>query len=450
MNSAHVARDGMAVAWQTSPLAEQQVDRRKKIAASLLLFSAVGPLYNNFALVRVNDLFVVDLSHLVFVITSLAVIIAVKQLEPRFVVLWLSLLCLELVHVLLYGLAWQTEWLKSFAQVGVYSWAFVMIAGLKLERKHLTQMGNVATLLAVTFGGFGLLQFILLNAAKVNLNLPEELKATTYAVAFGDYRYEGIARALGISREPAEFSLGLVILIAFLVFLHINRLVDERKSTSGILLALGGILVSFSPTGFLAVLALFFVAWYVTASIGRSRSLWLLLAVFLALLGFWVVPLSDRLSVIAAGTDISSAVRLLAPLRVLFDISPDTEFLLFGTGLGLEERDIYTYLRIYQPFVPWQLQSIYMHNILAVIKFQQGVLGLFLYFTLLWAILRPIAQANTIAFKRFTPILVSLLLFFFSTGYYAAPFHWSVLAFVTVLASSRWYEDETVRISYGS
>jgi hypothetical protein len=132
-------------------------------------------------------------------------------------------------------------------------------------------------------------------------------------------------------------------------------------------------------------------------------------------------------------------------MKLILDVPDNVEYLLFGTGLGLEMRNSERYREIYKASTPWiPVDKIYINNILAVVKFQQGLLGLLVYLLLLWTILRPSPRSNgRFSLRDLTPIIILLIMYLFSSGYYASPIHWSLLAFVAVLARSRIVESST-------
>lgn len=433
------------------PVSEGRSSARTRLAASLLLLSAAGYLFNNLAIWRFWG-FTIDASHILLILTSVTCLTATMRPDTRIVVIWIAFICLELIHALFFDLASNIEWIRSVAQVTAYSLAFVIIAGFKLRRQDLIWLGRLAVTLALLFGGFALLQSLLLNTIGVELGVPIEWRVTTYAVAFEDYRYAGIARAQGLSREPAELAFGLVVLIAFIILLYQNKVVTQRSAFITIMVALGGVIVTLSPTGVLTATTILLGSWLVSRSDLSSRSLSTLGGLVLILVAYFVTPLNSRLSAVFQGTDVSATTRVEAPIRLLLHIPDNMEFLLFGTGLGLEARDMQTYLDFYQPLVPWTLSGeVRMHNILAIVKFEQGILVLAAYLILLWVILHPTTNRMRRRFELggLTPMIILVVMYFFSSGYYASPIHWSLLAIVAVLRRLDWssgeYEAERTR-----
>ena len=428
------------------PVSESRIDARARLVPLLLLLSAAGYLFNNVAIWRLPG-FTVDASHILLVLTTVACLITSTYPDIRIVLIWVAFIWLELLHALLFNLSTNMEWIRSVAQMTVYSLAFVIISGFKLRQQDLMWLGRPATKLAWLFGGFAMLQALLLNTIGVDIGIPVEWRATTYAVAFGDYRYQGIARAQGLSREPAELAFGLVVLIAFMVWLNQNKLVARRSALIAIVIALGGLIVTLSPVGLVAATAILLGSWLVSRSDLSSWGVSVLGAIALLLVAYFVTPLNNRLSMVIQGTDVSALTRVEAPFRLLVHIPDNLEFLLLGTGLGLEERDIQTYLDIYQPLIPWTLSGeVRIHNIFAIAKFQQGILGLATYLALLWAILHPTTGLRTSERRRFglkdlMPMIILIVMYFFSSGYYVSPIHWTLLAFVAILRRVDWSSD---------
>lgn len=428
--------------YSVRPAKQQRTSSRRIIATALLLLSVLGYLYNNFAIWRFS-IFTLDLSHLLLVLAVAASLFLATRPDPQIVIIWIGFMAMELMHALLFDLASDVEWIKSVAQVGAYSLAFVIISGFKLRYQDLVGLRRVAVTLTLFLGGFAILQFSLLNTIGVDLSIPEAWRSTTYAIAFEDYRYVGVARAQGLSREPAELAFGLAILLSFVIFLRQNQLIEGRVALIAVLVALVGIIVTLSPTGVLTVAAIILGTWFVSRSTRSSQRLYSLVVILLVFFVVLVTPLGQRLNSIMQGSDVSSLVRTAAPIRLLLNMSDSAEFLVFGTGLGLESRNIQTYLEIYQPLVPWELRGeIRIHNIFAVIRFQQGLLGLFAYLALLWMVLRPTDKTALLPLRNLTPVIVLLVMFVFSSGYYASPMHWSLLAFVAVLRRLEWASRE--------
>lgn len=408
----------------------------KSITWRLLLLTALGPAFSNILIYRLED-FAVTLSHLLIVLVTVLILQQKSQLRFKLlfpvVMMWL----LEIYHAVVVGYVDEIEWLKSFLQMLVYSACFIIVAGFQANAVVLRKTATWTMKLGILLGGISILQFVLLRF-EVLAYIPQSwaVKSTDFTESI--WRYGGFTPAIGLATEPAYYALGLVTLLAYLLFLHDNNSFQEGGLFwVSLSILCGGILVTFSLTG-VTMTAMMLLIW-----LGIQRKVrlifWALLII--AIIGIVganigiINPVQARLRDALLGADNSAQIRVTAAVRLLFAMPTSFESFIYGTGLGMEERELSTYLNIYREA---SLRSIIrdevkIHNILTTIRFFQGWLGLALYSMLLWIILLP-KKGRWVAFFS---MFVFFILYHFASGLYLSPSFWSLLALIALLRSTQ-------------
>lgn len=404
----------------------------KSIAWRLLLLTALGPAFSNILIYRLGD-FAVTLSHLLIVLVTVLILQQKSQLRFKLlfpiVMMWL----LEIYHAVVVGYVDEIEWLKSFLQMLVYSACFIIVAGFQANAVVLRKTAIWTMKLGILLGGISILQFVLLRF-EVLAYIPQSwaVKSTDFTELI--WHYGGFAPAIGLATEPSYYALGLVTLLAYLLFLHDNNFFQEGGLFwVSLSILCGGILVTFSLVG-VTMTAMMLLIW-----LGIQRKVRLIFWVLLIIAVIGIVganigiinPIQARLRDALLGADNSARVRVMAAVRLLFAMPTSFENFIYGTGLGMEERGLSTYLNIYREV---SLRSIIrdevkIHNILTTIRFFQGWLGLALYSMLLWMILLP----KKGRWAAFFPMFVFFILYHFASGLYLSPSFWSLLALIALL-----------------
>lgn len=400
----------------------------------LLLLGASGLALDNIMIFRLYD-FAITVPHLLLILATVLVILAKRRYDRRLVLTFLVMLLLEVYHSLVAGFWYEAEWHRSFAQFILYGTCFVLLAGIQLDLKTLQR--NVSWTIALSFlmAGIGIIQFILLQQG-INAYWPAAWSPSAFDPIAASFRYGGVLSALGLATEPSYYAIGLVTLLGYLLFLDNCGLVSNaRQFMWAVLALLGGISVSLSITGYL-VACVVVLGWLISRR--KSRFVPILISMIAVMIGVStevLQPVLGRFQQILLGSDNSTQVRIIASLKLMFTRPVDFEFFSFGTGLGMEARDITTYGQIYTENSlrgDWWDQF-KVHNILAVVRFLQGWVGLIAFCIMLWIILRPGAGKN----KEFLPMLLLLILLLFAFGIYLSPIFWTLLAFLAVIRTAQ-------------
>ena len=399
----------------------------------LLLLSAIGSIFSDVLLFRVIG-FAVTIPHVLLAVTTGMAMFAGRRIEGRIAFFFALIALAEVLHATAVGFVTSVEWQKSFAQFLAYGLCFVVLTRLKPDRETLAGSAPWAIRLGMVVGGLGVLQFILFRMG-VAASLPESWRVKSLDVSSLSGRYGGISPAFGLAQEPSYYALGLAALLAYLFFLKRLKLIDSPKLyVLSVVMLVSGVFVSFSLAGIAITSVL------VIQQLYASRNLIGILLIAAAILGIlwipasrlgWMAPIPSRVQRIARGLDHSALIRVIAPMRLLFARTGSLETSVFGTGMGMEEREKQIYLSVFETTAQGGIDrgEVEIHNIITIIRFLQGWLGLILYGAMLWIILKPLAGK----YQAIAPVLLFFLLYHFSSGLYLSPIFWSSLALVALL-----------------
>ena len=397
------------------------------------MLSAIGSIFSDVLLFRWNG-FAVTIPHLLLAMTTGMVIFRRKRFDYRLAFIFILMVLVEIIHAIAVGFAMSSEWHKSFAQFIVYGMCFVALTKLKLDRETLAKSAPWAMKLGIFIGGLGVLQFILFRIG-VSAYLPEGWRVRSLDILNSSGRYSDFSPAVGLAMEPSYYAIGLVTLLAFLLYLKRFQIINANKLyfISVIMLILG-VYFSFSLTGIIISSVLLIQQLFSSRNIIKAIFILAAIISFLWIPGLkigLIEPIQSRLQRVVQGLDNSALIRVTAATRLLFARSSSLETSVFGTGLGMEDREKQVYLSIYEmtSLAGFNRDEVKIHSIITSIKYFQGLLGLIFYGALLWIILQPLAGK----YKAFFPILVLFVLFHFSSGLYLTPIFWSSLALVTLL-----------------
>lgn len=418
----YTARGGLRGGWFT-----------ESVAWRLLLLSACGPAFGNVLVFWLGD-FAVTLSHLLLFLAIAAVSQQKRQhYEFRFVFPILMMLMLDGYHALVSGYIGEVEWQKSYAQFLVYSACFIFLVGFRPSKEAMAKIAPWIMKLGIALGGVGILQFTLLLFG-ISTRIPEPLSVKTIDFTESVWRYGGFIPATGLAAEPSYYSLGLVTLLAYLLFLNNIYLINEKSRLFWVSLVvlLGGILVSFSLTGILMV-GLVLLGWLGIQ--GRLRqvitvfSVVIIIGIVISRIGV-MAPIQDRLLSAIVGADNSAQIRVAAASKLLFAGSTSFESFVFGAGLGMEVRELDTYLNVYREasLRSFVQDEVKIHNILTTVRFFQGWIGVAFYGLLVGAILLP----GSGRLRGFFPMALFFALYHFASGLYLHPAFWSLLALMAI------------------
>ncbi len=410
------------------------VSGTRKLLSRALFLTALGPLYNDILLFRVAG-FAVTPVHLMLVVTVIAALMSPRHVNGPLALIVLSMLLLEVSHALLFGSLFRADWVRSFAQYLVYATAFVLVAGVALEREDLLGIAPWLRRCAVFFSGLGIIQFVLNNSGFA-LSLPAYLRVKAYD-PFAEARTGGFVPAQGLAMEPSYYAIGLVMLLALVLFFD-TVVPPHHKglSRAAVLMLLAGIATSFSMTGIISAGLVIFVHLASSGPTKRIRNIIMLGVLLLILVASGVVrPIGSRLNSIARGADNSALVRVELAVRVFFAPARDLETFFLGTGLGLEARNADDYFRLYHDvaLIAPESDTVRIHNILTALRYLQGWLGVLLYGILMGTML----LVTKGEWRPFAVLLSFLILFHFAVGLYLAPGTWAAFALWAVLRRSQ-------------
>jgi hypothetical protein len=404
------------------------------VALSLLLLSALGQLYNNIAIMRVAD-FAVTIPLLLFAAAALVAMLSPRQRPshdgPLFV--WMLLVLWQLLSGVLLGLTGEADWLRSVSLFFYNSTCFVLASRLQVSRRDIVNVTPMLVWLILLFGGLGVLQFLLLNLG-IRATVPKAFAASRWDPTIDIYRTAGLQRAAGISLEPSIYALGLsLVMVIYLFFYRVSHFTNKRLLWCAMVSLIGGLVVSFSVSGIVIGIVAILVA-VLVGGVGRldGRVIFVMIvALVLAITAYcqnWFPALTNRVHMIASGSDRSANVRVVAALQLLF--LPPTDFpdFVIGQGLGMESNYRALVEITYGRSFGYHRTDI--HNIITVIKVTQGWMGVALHFTLLLAVFRPFGIKDR---SLYAPLFVTVLVLHFASGYYLVPLFWAILALVAVL-----------------
>jgi len=221
----------------------------------------------------------------------------------------------------------------------------------------------------------------------------------------------GLTRNSGPFWEPGAFA-GFLIIALFFNFTKSQKITD-RKS----LVLIGGILSTFSTTGYIT-LFLFFVL--VTIKYRRMISSILILIIFLpvSIIAFQKLPfLSEKLSneIKSSNTKTAYKIHRTRFSSALIDLKDFKEFPLVGRGKYKETR------------FNRNVKALNRNNGTTDFLVMYGLVGLILYFTYYFFSFRKIMKFYNRK-NKLTPFyfVLFILLLGFSENYFLLPFFWSI------------------------
>ena len=395
--------------------------------------SAIGSIFSDVLLFRMNGI-AVAIPHVLLAVTTGMALFARKRIDYRLAFIFALIVLAEIVHATAVGFVKSVEWQKSFAQFLAYGLCFVALTKLKPDRETLARSAPWAMKLGMVVGGLGVLQFILFRMG-VAASLPEGWSVRSLDVSSLSGRYGGISPAVGLAKEPSYYAIGLAALLAYLFFLKRLQVINNKKLYFiSVVMLMSGVYLSFSLAGIVISFLLLIQQLYSSRNI---IGVLLMIAAIMSIL--WIPgsqigliePIQSRFQRAAQGLDNSALMRVTAATRLLFARGSRLETSVFGTGMGMEDREKQTYLSVYgmTTRAKFNRDEVEIHNIITIIRFLQGWLGLILYGAMLWVIIKPLAGK----YKAFLPMMLFFLLYHFSSGLYLSPIFWSSLALVALL-----------------
>lgn len=405
-----------------------------RIALSLLVAAAVGPLFNNLALARFST-FPITIPMLL-----LAAAAGIAFFTPRrpasddtTLFLWMLLIGWQFFVGLVLGLTTESEWVNPFMLFCFYTTTFMVASRLPIDRSDIAWAIYTLASLIIIFGGLGVVQFILLNQFRIVPALPAEISAVPWNPAIDIYRTDGVLRPAGLSYEPATYSISLSFALVLMMLLTSLFRFQNRKLllVSGLFL-LSGSLLALSLSGWaVAIPALLISA--LNAKFRRITIPVIIVVMAVVIVVFYAgfaSVVTGRLNDIAAGQDESANVRVLAALALL--VHPVHDLAHFFTGNGLGQNSAFAALMDEVYLQKFGIAETNIHNIFTIVRVTQGWAGIVLHMLLLLAVMRPDFQQNR-AF--YVPMFVTIIALHFSSGFYLDPAFWAILALIAVLRS---------------
>lgn len=397
----------------------------------LLLLSTLGPMFSGVLLFHMGG-FVVGLPHLLLGVAASTVFLNTRRVNSRLVLICVAITSIQIYHALVSGFAVESEWRESFAQFVTYTTCFFLLTGFEMDHKTSMRAASWTMKLGIFLGGISILQFILFMFG-VPAYLPD-IWQTGMANPFSlRFRVAGFVPAFGFASEPSLHAIGLATLLACLLFFGALGFIPNKQMwILSIITLLGAIVVSLSLTGFVLAGVLILTSILFQRSLRRFVFILLVIGMgFGMIAGDIVATIQSRLLRVTQGVDNSAQIRIVGAVRLLFTSPSSFETFVFGTGLGMETRELSGYQAIYDEVTlrSLNLSTVKIHNIVTVVKVLQGWIGIVWYIILLWKILQPL----TSKFRLYSPLFVFVFLYQFSSGYYLAPFLWPMLALMFVL-----------------
>lgn len=406
-----------------------------RIALVLLILAALGQLYNNLALARIGS-FVVGIPLLLLIGATTITLITPRQrpADGALPLLWGVLIAWQVFVGVALGRTSDREWLQPFMLFTLYTTCFVIISRLSISYDDLNWAMVSIGVAVLIFGGLGILQFFLLNLFQLVPTLPPELSAVVWQPTIDIYRTGGFLRPAGLSYEPATYSIALS--VALVLFILMSSLTTFRQRgliiVSGLCLVVASLL-TLSLAGWAVALP----ALLVGALHKRFRHFTLPVIILVAALllaftyaGFAPV-VSTRLADIAAGSDASANIRVLAAVSLL--VEPSRELALSFTGGGWGQGSEFWALMDAVYLGRFGMDVTDIHNIFTIVRVSQGWVGIVLHLLLLLAIVRPGVRHNR---TLYLPALVMILTLHFASGFYLDPVFWALLGLIAVLRDS--------------
>ncbi len=402
----------------------------QKLFVRSLILTALGPLYNDILLIRVGK-FAVTGVHLALVVTVIAALMSRRRINGILALTIIAMIFLEISHALWFGFVSKADWLMSFAQYLVYTTSFVLIAGVVLDLADLREIAPWVRKCALIFGGMGLVQSVLYNLG-ISAALPVSMRIRVYD-PFSDPRAGGFVPIQGLATEPSYFAIGLVTLLALILFFDATAGSPVKGlSRSAVPVLLAAIVATFSMTGIIAAAAVICARIAVSSTADRVRTVILTCALAALLIASGMGrPLRERLDKIADGADDSALVRVELGARLFLAPARDVEAFFLGTGLGMEARGADEYFRLYREvsLPPPEADQVKIHNFPTAIKYFQGWIGLLLYGVLLGTMLLVLRGS----WRPYVVLLCFLIVFHFASGLYLVPGTWAMFALWSLL-----------------
>ncbi len=406
----------------------------RRIGLSFLVAAAVGQLYNNIALVRL-DTFAVTIPMLLLAAAA-AIAFVVPRPRPTddsTLVMWALLLGWQVFVGLVLGLVTEREWLQSFLLLFFYTTCFAIASRLPIDRDDITWAFYTLVSLVILFGFLGVVQFVLLNFFRIIPALPPEITIVPWTPTIDVYRTGGVLRPVGLSYETSTYSIALSLALVLLMLLvSVSSARNRKLLLIGLLFLLGASLMTLSLAGWaIAVPALL-----VSALNARFRrfTIPVILIVTAVVIGVFhaglITVVSERLENILAGNDASANVRVLAALVLL--VHPTNDVAHFFTGYGLGQNPAFLNLMDEVYFQKFAIAQTNIHNIFTIVRVTQGWVGILLHVVLLLVIVRPGSQRNR---SLYLPMFIMILALHFASGYYLDPAFWAILTLIAVLRS---------------
>lgn len=398
----------------------------------LLLLTALGAMFGNLRLSEVGG-FVITPTHITLVLIAVLLAPRFRYVNARLFSLWLLIVVIEIHQGLFAGGGNDPEWFKSFGQFLTYSACFLVITTLRIDQADVSNISSLFVNAGILLGTLSITQFLLF-ALGVSAKLPEAFVARPLDPMALTSRYGGFAPAFGLATEPAHHALGLVTLLAFVLFLGnvVPGLGKQKSWLLSLLLLLMGIVVSFSLSGILTAVALMLVLPLYSRHVRIRVGMLVAIGSVVLIVGGGVFePIRSRLVSVSHGSDNSAMIRVVAATRLFFAFPGNLKVFMFGTGMGREHEEIDLYQRIYADtsIRDRQMDTVKMHNIFTVVKVMQGWVGVVLYVALLWSITRPM----TFRMRAYAPLFMLLLLYQFSLGQLLSPFYWGTLGLLYLM-----------------
>jgi len=389
-------------------------------------------MFNGVLLFRMGS-FEVTLPHLLLGVATVSVFVSSRRVNSRLAFICVAMILIQVCHALISGFIVESEWWKSFGQFVTYSTCFILLTGFKIDRNTSIRAASWTAKLGIFLGGISIIQFILFTF-DVPAYLPDTWRVSGVFDPFAaTYRYGGFSPAMGLATEPSIQALGLVTLLACLLYFGgIGSVSNRRVWILSVITLLGAVVLSFSLTGIVLAGALILTS-LLFLRVGRRLVLILfMIGIGLGIFGGGIVdPIRSRLLIASQGADNSTQIRVVAAFRLLFAPSSSFETFLFGTGLGMEMRDMEVYQAIYSDVSlrSREWDSIKIHNIFTAVRILTGWIGLLLYIILWWKVLRPLTKN----FGLYTPLFAFVFISNFASGYYLTPYFWSMMALMVAL-----------------
>jgi hypothetical protein len=401
--------------------------RIEKITAIFILILPVSIMFSNLIVIPF-DAFVFTFQHFMLVgAVFLSFFNLKKRISAHLIFLLFIMLISEILHSIISGFALEIEWLKSFAQYMVYIASFYLLIRIKIHPKK-WQLASIWFLKFILIVCIVNIMVFIINNTLGLISLPSVMLVNNTINLTHDFRYLGIFPNIGLATEPSLQALGLIISLAFIHNFYRRGFYDNIYKIFIItnLLILINIISSFSMTGLFSIILLFSLLFLSNLSkwkLVSTLTYIIVILLFVSLTIQFVNPTTRRTLAVMQGRDSSTKIRLFAPYELMISQSSTIERTLFGTGLGLENRESKLYHNIYQKYYLVYRDEVKVANILSAIRILQGFIGVIVFISFIIFLLKPLF--NNI---RVTYSIISInLIVLFSSGYFLSPFFWGLL-----------------------